>query len=101
MHKTKYQSLYQYRRGHSYHNITRARVKYCLFSEYLNLSMLFEPFPTGHVKFLFFFFIFQLVAETKGARKCLVTLIPSQSQGHLFFSMHVFVDCFSFIISFL
>ena len=98
MHKTKYQSLYQYRRGHSYHNITRARVKYCLFSEYLNLSMLFEPFPTGHVKL---YYIFQLVAETKGVRKCLVTLIPSQSQGHLFFSMHVFVDCFSFIISFL
>lgn len=67
--------------------ITLVRVKYCLFSEYLNLSMLLEPFRHRAPKISCFFFVFFFKMK-KGVRKCFVTSTPLQSQVHSFFSTH-------------
>ena len=73
--------------------IALERVKYCLFSEYLNLSMLFEPFRHRARK------KFGLRAE-KGVRKCFVTLTPLQSQlsSLLFFFKAYMALFFLFVI---
>ena len=73
--------------------IALERVKYCLFSEYLNLSKLFAPFRHRARKNFVF-------GAEKGVRKCFVTLTPLQSQlsSLLFFFKAYLALFFLFVI---